>query len=239
MTRSTKHFKNLSLIPLLLASLNGYQAAFAGQAEIDSIESASRNMDIKALEQLSQTEQGYDQALANYRLAISLQLSDKPDAAIKAIKASQRTLEKLSKSESENAEVWALLAQAYGYHIPLQPMRAAFYGPKAHLSLERAIDLAPDNLRVNLVKGISELNTPTMFGGNDTAALKSLNKAVAVFESSDLEGYNWGLAEAYVWRGLTQIELGNTDKALADWQAAVDIEPDYYWAKNLMKKNSQ
>jgi len=239
MTRSNKSLKNLSVISLLLASLHSYQAAFADQIQIDNIESASRNLDIETLQELSQTTQGYDEALANYRLAISLQLSDKPDAAIEAIKASQRELEKLSRSQPENAEVWALLAQTYGYHIPLQPMRAAFYGPKAHLSLERAVALAPENLRVNLVKGISELNTPTMFGGSDTTALKSLSKAIEVFESSDPAEYNWGHAEAYVWRGLAQIELGNTEEALADWQAAVDIEPDYYWAKNLLKKNSQ
>jgi tetratricopeptide (TPR) repeat protein len=77
-----------------------------------------------------------------------------------------------------------------------------------------------------------------MFGGSKHQALIELSNAIEQYNNDQYSEYHWGFAEAYTWRGLTQLELGNKEAALADWAKAVEVSPNYSWAKNLPQKNT-
>lgn len=228
--------KTLTAITFATLSLCS-TVALAEQATIDRIESAARQLDVSTLKTLTSGNDHYDNALAEYRLAISYNLRQQSEQANTALDSAMQTLEALTEAESDNAEAWALLGHVYGTKISFSPIKGMFYGPKSARSISKARELAPNNPRVNLVSGVSDYFTPTLFGGSKTQALKALDKAIAEYATDQGSGYHWGLAEAYVWRGIVHMELNDNAKALADWQQALSIAPDYSWAQMLLDEN--
>ena len=209
----------------------------ADQASIDSIEEAAMQLDNSQLVSLIQQNVGYEQALAYYRLAITQNLQDHAEQANNALEQAIILLETITENSPNDDESWALLAQAYGLKIAYQPMKGAYYGPKSGKALKQAITINPNNPRAFLVMGISKYNTPALFGGSKTAALEALNQAISLYDEKHATDIDWGEAETYVWRGLTQLELGKKEQALSDWKIALQIAPNYGWAKMLSQQN--
>lgn len=227
---------NKALITLAV-TLHMSFSVVAGQAEIDQIEQAAGTLNTIKLQSIATTMIGYDQALAYYRLALSANLTGKTKQAVKAIDQAIELLEQLDESSINDVEIKALLAQVYGYKIAIEPMKGIYYGQKSNAILSEAETLAPNNPRVQLVIGISKLNTPAMFGGSREAAYQAFDKAITAYATDEYSNYNWGYAETYTWRGLVHMQKGNTDQAKQDWQLALNINPDYGWAKMLLAQN--
>ena len=211
--------------------------AIADQLSINKIEKAGRNFNIDLLQTLALSDNHYDVALSQYRLAICYMNSKSKDDAKFALAKAITELELLLDTDEKNVEALALLSLVYGMAIGISPSLGAEYGPKAERSIAKAKMISPYNPRVNLVTGIHEYFTPKEFGGSQQAALGSLDDAIAYYVNDKDSGYYWGLAEAHVWRGLVQMKLGERGKALGEWRTALSIEPDMYWATELLKKN--
>ncbi|WP_440053072.1 tetratricopeptide repeat protein [Pseudoalteromonas sp. T1lg65] len=234
MNKLTSSIAAISAVMILTFS----NCSNADQATINSIEAASHASDISTLKQLASTVDGYEKALAQYRLAIGYNISDQSDQANLAIEKAQQILETLMEAQptSEHA---ALLSQVYGYRIFMSPIKGAYYGPKSSEMLETAFTLNSSNPRAYLVKGISAYNTPTMFGGSKQVALDTLNDAIELYRRADPQHHNWGYSEAYVWRGLTHLALDNKAQAKQDFKQALTLSPNYDWARMLLADNKE
>lgn len=222
---------SLTLISIAFGSI-----ANAEQSQIDAIENAAMTLNTTELVALTQSAQQYDLALAYYRLAISQNLSADANSAIDSLDQGIEVLETHLELQTEDGEAWALLAQMYGLKVAYEPMKGVFYGPKSGSALTKAFTFAPNSPRTHLVKGVSSYNTPSIFGGSKTAALKALDKSISLF-ANDSSDNQWGHAEAYIWRGLTQMAQNNSEQAINDWQQALAIAPQYGWAKMLIAQN--
>lgn len=221
------------LCSLLLASSLTIQA---NQNTINTIEQASMELNTSKLAVLTEKTSDYAQALAYYRLAIAQNLQAQNVQANHSIDLAIQNLETITQQQNSHDEAWTLLAQVYGLKIAYQPMKAAFYGPKASQALAKALTLNETNPRAFLVKGISAYHTPEMFGGSKEQALTAFNTAISLFEQ-DASNESWGQAEAHIWRGLTKLSINKKTQAIADWQTALTIEPNYGWAKMLIQSN--
>ncbi|MEO0344882.1 MAG: tetratricopeptide repeat protein [Pseudomonadota bacterium] len=213
-------------------------AANVQAGSVDSVERASRNNDLTALETqrsaIVDADAPYLAALADYRIGIAHSVrSDEKSAGI-ALTAASEQLEALVKTEPKNAEAWALLANVYGMRMGLSPFSAMKLAGQADRARAKARALAPTNPRVLLTDGISLYNTPGMWGGSKPKAIAVLDQAIAMFEATPDSG--WGFAEALVWRGLAHAETGDTAAAERDFQRAVELEPDYAWAQSLLAR---
>lgn len=235
----TRFKKTIAANLLLLSSVITSDTAYPNQSDIYKIEEAMSTMDVATLKSIRSDLQGYPLALANYRLALSANLSQQDDLAEDALHTAMKMLENLDNEMPENVEVKALLAQVYGYKIALSPIKAMYYGPKSQNKLAEAEAIASNNPRVLLVKGIGALNTPSMFGGDKDIAIDALNKSIAAFKDDEYSGYHWGFAEVYTWRGLIMQEQGDTEKAISDWNSALEIDPYYGWAQSLIARVQQ
>ncbi len=224
---------------LFLATAVFASTTYAAQVDIDRIEVAASSLDVATLKTLSSEFSGYDAALANYRLAVSANLTSQSDVAEQAIDQAMEILEQLTQEQTSNVEVKALLAQVYGYKIALSPIKGIVYGPKSQNTLSAAEALAPSNPRVLLVKGIGAINTPPMFGGSKEVALASFNQAIEAYSDDVYSNYYWGHSEAYTWRGMLRAQQGELGQAIADWNKALEIDPNYGWAKSLLAQNSK
>ncbi|MGJ8691621.1 MAG: tetratricopeptide repeat protein [Thalassotalea sp.] len=224
--------KSLFAIGLLISS-----TTFANQAEIDSIELASMQLNSPALMQATLNNQGYIKALAFYRLSVSQNIKTNQQAAIKSLNSAISELEHAITLDPNDDESWALLSQCYGFKTIFEPQNVTILGPQANKALAKAEKLDPNNPRVMLFKGIISFNTPAIYGGSKTAAITSLNKAIELFADDKSSGSSWGEAEAYIWRGLSYQATQQNDQAVSDFEHALAIAPDFGWAKMLLTNN--
>ncbi|MDA8622171.1 tetratricopeptide repeat protein [Psychrosphaera sp.] len=238
-TRKTQSFKSATLLKTatLAVSLLVSNLAFAGQSEIDQIERAASVLNTTELQTLAESFSGYDKAFSLYRLALSHSLVGDKEMADESIDEAMGIMESLNETQPDSVEFKALLAQIYGFKIALEPMKGPYYGIKSNQLLEEAETLAENHPRVQLVKGIAKYNTPPMFGGGKDHAKTAFQQAIAAYENDKYSNYHWGEAEAYTWLGLIKLQEGNKALAQADWQQALEINPDYGWAKMLVQQN--
>ncbi len=142
-------------------------------------------------------------------------------------------LEKAVENDPKFAEAHALLGSAYGMKAT-GVFSGMKYGPKSDSSLEKAMELAPENPRVYMIDGIGKIYKPSMFGGGIDKALESLNKAASLFktfEPADELSPDWGHAEVYAWIGQAYTQKEDLEKAEQAYRQALEINPDYGWVK--------
>ncbi len=226
----------LALIIVVLMATN---VAIALVTE-DDINRAYHTSDISALEGIRaqlNAEDANDAYLAAYidwRLAgIYLSNADE-DAADTVLERAHETLEALVKQTPDSAEGWALLSSTYGMWIGVKPWpRGPMMGGKADAAIERAMELEPENPRVLIVYAIGKLNTPPAFGGSRKKAIDALDRAIAILDAHGPGRYAWGVADAYIWRGIAEQREGNLERAAADFDAALVAVPSHDWAESL------
>lgn len=131
---------------------------------------------------------------------------------------------------------YAEMSSLYGTKITLSPWAGFWYGPKSGNLMGKALALEPDNPRINLINGISMKFTPETFGGGRASARMYLNKAAELFESDHPNSImpEWGHSDVYAWLGLIELEAGNNESAMANYQKALKINPNNNWVKNQL-----
>lgn len=131
------------------------------------------------------------------------------------------------------AETHALRSSVLGMMIGSNPFRGMTLGPKSGTQMERAIEVAPANPRVWLLRGIGAFNTPSMFGGGLDKAEEYLSKAITLFKTDAPQppAPAWGAGEAHAWLGQAYAKQGKKDAARAEYQKALAIEPNDGWVK--------
>jgi tetratricopeptide (TPR) repeat protein len=176
----------------------------------------------------------YDWAYLNWRISQLLRYVDNKHRK-KLLKEAQQQLDLVLESDAEDPEAHALRGSVIGDRIE-GGLSGALLGPRAGSSLERALELAPDNPRVVLQQGISSYFTPRTFGGGEEAALEELRRAVELFEAqpSDQGWPNWGEVDALAWLGIVLSESGEIDEARALFERALSIQPRNAWVRALL-----
>ncbi len=225
----------------LLGALAVSQLAPAAEAagnQLAAIDLASQQLDVQALQQFSQQAQDdYQFAYAQYRLAVTASVRADEAVLKPALTAAGDRLEQLIASEPAptlKAEALALLALTRGMQAGFYPIKGMYYGQLSNKALTAATALQPQNPRVTLAAAILAYQTPSLFGGDKKAALQHANAAINAF-AAPCQDICWGQAEAYVWRGLAKKAEGDLSGAKADWQQALQLAPDYGWAKQLLQ----
>ncbi|MGX9463209.1 hypothetical protein ACWXWU_18530 [Shewanella sp. A14] len=201
-------------------------------ADISDIDAAANTMNITELRQYSEQATDYEKAYADYRLAITANIMGQRQLAINSLNDAQQTLNTML-SQNTSADSQALLAAVYGTQIAFDNSKGVEYGMKTTQLLQQASELEPNNPRVSLVRAINAFYTPSTFGGGLDKAQTLASQAIAQYDLP-CDAICWGHAEAYTWRGLAKQEQGDLSGAMQDWQAALNVDPQYGWAKFLV-----
>lgn len=133
----------------------------------------------------------------------------------------------------DDAESWALLGSVYGARIT-GAFKGMRLGPKSGKALDRAEELAPDNPRVALQRGINRFRTPASFGGGTDLAVAALQRAAELYEVEppDAPWPSWGRVDVDVWLGQVLADTGDIDGARAAYQRVLEVEPDHAWVRD-------
>ena len=240
-----KLFSAVALTALVVFPLASQASAVTSY--FDRIQTASWHADIPALTELSKqlnttaanndAETGYAAAYADYRLACAGMKDPKQYSAVTdaALERADNRLSTLSQRETPyQAESLALLSTVYGMKIGISPAKSPVLGIMSGRAIAQAEKLAPDNPRVQLFKGVGKLYTPAMFGGDRAQALTAINAAIATLSGQRGSTVNWGLDDAYIWRGIALQSGGQANEAKASFEKALAVAPEHEWAKHLL-----
>jgi tetratricopeptide (TPR) repeat protein len=181
----------------------------------------------------------YYLALTEYQLALSkLQRKDKSEAK-KYIKDGLENLEKSIQIKEDFSESYILLSSLTALRISITPVLSPFLGPKSSKYLDKAIQLEPNNPRAHLTKGIALLNTPSLFGGDVSKAIKELEMAISLFEKKERQDPllpDWGGGDAYLWLAHAYFKNGNAKKAIEVATVGINKYPDFLRLKKYLEK---
>lgn len=172
----------------------------------------------------------YYVALCDYRLATYYFTSAKTKEAEIYTMEGQKYLEKAQEADPSFGESFALYATLLGFEIALNQEKAMALAFKSNGYLAKALEMAPENPRINLLKGISILFTPEQFGGGADNAMEFLNKSVNLFEKEIIKDPikpSWGKEEAYTFLAMAHKQKSEYDKAKEFLKKALETNPKF------------
>lgn len=172
----------------------------------------------------------YTLAYVSSRLAPILP-GERKEERRKLLEEAEEALRQSLALTPRDAEAQALLGAVYGAQIGLSPWKAMTLGPKIAESFRRAEEIAPENPRVALQKGISLLFVPRAFGGGAEAAERELRRAEALFarEGRGKPWPNWGRVDVLAWLGQARARQGDEEGARRLYLRALELAPGHAW----------
>lgn len=178
-------------------------------------------------------------ALCDYRLATYYLTLAQMDKAGPYIKEGQGYLQKAMEMNPDFGELDAFYAYMLGFEIAIAPEKAMSLGLQIYQYFGSAFEKSPQNPRVHLLKGVSDLFTPEQYGGGAGRAIETLEKSVSLFEKENVEDPvlpSWGKDEAYTFLGMACSQKGESDKAARYFQRALELNPENRLARDELKK---
>ena len=178
-------------------------------------------------------------ALCDYRLATFYMTTNSTVEAERHTKNALKYLEKIMETNPSWGEPFALYASMMGFEIALDMSKGMTLGMKIYEYFGMAFEKEPENPRVNLLKGSSDLHTPEEFGGGPDRAIETLTKAVALFEKEKIKDPmkpSWGKEEAYTFLGMAYKQKGDVDKAREFFKKALEVNPEFGLARDELRQ---
>ena len=136
-------------------------------------------------------------------------------------------------ADPNDAGAHLVLSQVYQARITGM-MSGMRFGRRAGETLDRALELAPDDPRPLYLKGVNQLMAPGPFG-NKEEARRNLEAAVARFAEGAPPGvFWWGEPEAYAFLGLSYAREKERDQARTHYERALELEPGFDWVRERL-----
>ena len=238
-----KYLLLLSLLVLLLPGrvlaqapgqnvLTNIQQKITWQTPTDSLQLLTKDLDQLRAEKPN-PYLNYWGALAQYHLYFR---ADKDKA--RAEEALTKGIELLEAIPTKNAEHYALLSLLQGLNLEFANfLTIAFKAKTVKENAEKALALAPDNLRAHYARGINDHYTPKQYGGGKVAATHFL-KAISLPDKPDPNPYapDWGKADAYSYLVLSYKAAGKTELARQYATEGLSKYPNHARLRGLMAK---
>ena len=179
----------------------------------------------------TRTSDRYLLAYVIWRLSQHLPENEKKEKK-RLLKQAEKELKLVLDANPDDAEAYALRGTVIGDRIG-GALSGMLLGPKASKSLERAYELAPENPRVALQRGVGFYFTPKTFGGGIEKAQQELTRAQELYveEPAEQPWPNWGKVDVFAWLGLILVDSGMIDEAKAMYEEGLRLEPDHAWIR--------
>jgi tetratricopeptide (TPR) repeat protein len=194
---------------------------------------ARNRQDHAALDQLigklkSQPNGNYQLAQAySYAAEVAMEQRDKrkaQDYAEAGIPVAQKAVE----TNPNDPKAHRILGELCAQVIPANPLLGGLkYGQCARDEINKAIQLDGNSAMAYLSRGVGNYYLPPSFGGGLDPALKDLDKAISLDPK---------LSDAYLWKGIALRKANRNAEAHQAIAKAVQLSPDWVWAKEQLQK---
>ena len=174
-------------------------------------------------------------AVAAWRAVPLLGRSDKI-AARRICEEGLTHCEAAFEADPRMAEALALEAGLQGLSIQFAGGSGMSLGPQMASTMGRAVGMAPDDPRIQLLDGINTLHTPSFFGGGAEKALRKLNRALELFaqQPSDSASAGWGHDDAHAWAGRAEAKRKRFAAAREHYLQALALNPANGWVRTTL-----
>ncbi|UOG75599.1 hypothetical protein MTX78_03160 [Hymenobacter tibetensis] len=212
--------------------LTGIQRQITWQTPADSLQLLAKNLNQLRSEKPN-AFLNYWEAFTQYHLYFR---AGKDEA--QAQEALNKGIELLEAIPSKTTEHYALLSLLQGLNLKFASfLTVAFKAGTVKENAEKAVAMAPDNLRAHYASGINDFYTPKQYGGGKMAATHFL-KAISLPDKLDPNPYapNWGKADAYCYLVQAYQAAGKTDLARKYAAEGLSKYPDHARLQGLVAK---
>lgn len=217
----------------------GLHTVIADELTTAAIEIAVTQGSIDALRDIREridTDQSPDnlylRAYTSWRMAQLIGRDNKKEQK-SLLKYARQDLDDFLESQPDNAEGLALRSGVVGELIT-GAFTGMMLGPKVSRDLDKALQIAPENPRVALMRGINFHFTPNAFGGSDEKAEAELLRARDLFGMVTDDGWpNWGQIDALAWLGQILLQMERVEEAVAVFDEALELSPQHNWIQQL------
>ena len=170
---------------------------------------------------------------------VSICMANKNDDKAQAYLAKAEKHIKKYLKKQDSGEAHAILAGIYGLRISFSPMKGMWLGPRSNSELGKAMKIDNTNPRVWYQHGSSFLFTPATWGGDIEQSVTHFQKAVELHETKACLDNDWEYLDALAWLGQAQVKNGEPAKAIATYQKALEVEPNFSWVRNYLLPSVQ
>lgn len=153
------------------------------------------------------------------------------------ISNAKKFLKKIVDANPKSGEAAAMLSSIYGNEIGKSPMKGMLLGSKSSSLAEKGILFEPNSPLAWSVYASNKYYTPSSFGGDLQEAIKGWEKTIQLSQANagTLKN-NWLYLNAIVFLGQAYEKAGSRDKAIAAYEKALVVEPQFQYAKMLLNK---
>ena len=155
------------------------------------------------------------------QFSIAVKLLDKGDILINQV----------IKQSPKNATAYSYMGAFIGYRIAISKFKAIYLGSESLFYVNKAYELDPKNIQVNIDKGNILFFSPRIFGGDVEEALKFYLKAVKLIEINKNTSQNWAYLNVLTNIGMAYEKLDQPNNAKLTYEKILSHEPNFYWVK--------
>lgn len=175
---------------------------------------------------------GYYYGYIGYCLGVK----NKPEAQV-YVGRGEAILNKLAKSQSDvdMADVYAYKAAFVGFKIALSPLKAPFIGKSSTDNVRKALEINVGNVQANIEQANIFHYAPAAFGGNQVAAKRYYQNAIALFDSNpSLKHDSWLYLSVLTSVGKMYDSDKNYALARQLFEKILSIEPNYRYVRDQL-----
>jgi len=178
-------------------------------------------------------EHSFERAVAMYGLLNNTMVTKDEDTFDDNVDQTVDLLKEIIEKSPNHGEPKAVLSSVYGLVMAYSPMKGMLYGSKSSSLIDDAMKNQEESPIVQKLYGGSKLYTPEMFGGSPEKAVTAFEKSVRLFEAGNTEN-NWMYLDTLVGLSMAYIKTEKHDQARNTLNKALEVEPEYGWAKSIL-----
>ena len=228
--------KQLMIIILLITTIS-LSAQKASETQFAAYLKASKVLWEKSVNEAEEAygKESFERAMALYGLLNNTMANQDEETFDQYKKETVDLLEQLIEDNEEWGEPCAVLSSVYGLIMAYSPMKGMYLGMKSSGLMDDAMKLQSESPLVQKLYAGSKLYTPEMWGGDAEKAAKAFQKSLSLFGEVE-KANNWIYLDTMMGLAMAYKKIGEETKALNTLEKAVELEPQYFWAKAELEK---
>jgi len=147
------------------------------------------------------------------------------------INKGEKLIDQLLKTSPKNATIYSYKGSFIGYRITISKFKAIYLVAESSANLNRAYELDPSNVQVNIDKGNIMFYAPPLLGGDKKEALKYYLKGAKLMETNRETDQNWAYLNVLTMIAKTYEIIDQPLLAKQTYEKILKKEPDFYWVK--------
>jgi tetratricopeptide (TPR) repeat protein len=159
---------------------------------------------------------------------------NRKDEALKTLKKGIVLCDQIIKQDPKNATAMAFRGAFVAFEISINRLKIIILGRESLKWLNKAIETNPENIQALTDRANAYYHAPSMFGGDINKSLSYYEKALKSLEKNNLTKNNWQYLNLYVYIANVYLKLDKKEKAKAVYKTALQKEPNFKWAADLL-----